>query len=97
MADGASRLVSLVVQGGPFDGRHVDLAAVDEITIGADPGCSLVLDLPEVSPIHAQVTTDLEGARLRDTHSTGGVFVNGARVQGERPLRQGDTISLGPP
>src|SRR5262249_7061687 len=97
MADGAARLVSLVVRGGPLDGRHVDLAAVDEITIGADSSCSLVVDLPDVSPIHAMVFTDLEGARVRDTRSTNGVFVNGAKVEGDRPLRRGDTISLGAP
>ncbi len=97
MSDGAPRLASLSVLGGPLHGRRVDLAGVDEITIGSDPGCSLVLDLPGVSPLHAKVWVDTGGAKVYDTRSATGVFVNMDRVETERPLREGDTLWLGPP
>ncbi len=97
MSNGAPRLASLAVLGGPFHGRRVDLGVVDEITIGSDPGCSLVIDLPSVSPLHAKVWVDTTGAKVHDTRSTTGVFVNMDRVETERPLREGDTLWLGPP
>src|SRR5262245_28619921 len=97
MSDGAPRLASLSVLGGPLHGKRVDLAGVDEVTIGADPDCSLVVELPGVSPLHAKVWVDLEGAKVIDTRSPSGVFVNMERVEGEKALREGDTVWLGPP
>ncbi len=97
MSDGAPRLASLSVIGGPLHGKRVDLAGVDEVTIGSDPDCSLVIELPGVSPLHAKVWVDMEGAKVIDTRSPSGVFVNMDRVVGERPLREGDTVWLGPP
>ena len=88
MSDGAPRLASISVLGGPLHDKRVDLAGVDEITIGADPGCSLVVELPGVSPLHAKVWEDTEGAKVIDTHSPYGVFVNMDRVEGERPIRR---------
>src|SRR5262249_6490487 len=97
MPDGAPRLASLSVIGGPLHGKRVDLAGVDEITIGSDPGCSLAVDVPGISPLHAKVWVDTEGAKVYDTRSATGVFVNMDRVEGERPLHEGDTVWLGPP
>src|SRR5262245_31282172 len=97
MSDGAPRLAFLSVLGGPLHGKRVDLAGVDEITIGSDPGCSLAVELPGVSPLHAKVWVDTAGAKVYDTRSATGVFVNMDRVEGERPLRDGDTVWLGPP
>ena len=95
MSDGVPRLASLSVIGGPLHGKRVDLAGVDEVTIGADADCSLVVELPGVSPLHAKVWVDLDGAKVIDTRSPSGVFVNMDRVEGERALREGDTVWLG--
>jgi FHA domain-containing protein len=68
-----------------------------EASVGRLPSSDLVLDWDsQVSRRHAKLE------RTRDTwtvvdqgFSTNGTFVNGERVTGRRPLRDGDAISLG--
>lgn len=94
----AVKVSSLTVLGGPLNGSTFRLdQAVDEIMIGSDPGCSFALDLPGVSPLHARFWLDLEGAKVYDTRSPRGVYVNDDRVDGEAPVRDGDVLWLGPP
>ena len=98
MSDVPLRLASLMVLGGALHGKHFDLEdLVDEILIGSDPDCRLQVDMPGVSPIHARVWVDLEGAVLHDTHSPRGLYVNFERVEGKANLQDGDMIWLGPP
>ncbi len=94
----ADKVSSLTVLGGPLGGTRFRLdQAVDEILIGSDRGCSFVLDAPGVSPIHARLWLELDGAKVYDTHSPRGIFVNDDRVTGEAPLRDGDVLWLGAP
>src|SRR5712691_4195982 len=89
---------SLNVLSGPLAGqRFVIEDAVDNILIGSDPSCGIYLDSPGVSPIHARLWIDLEGAKVYDTNSPRGVYVNDDRVQKESPVRNGDILWLGPP
>jgi hypothetical protein len=97
MSDGPSRLLALSVLGSAFHGKRVDVAAVDEVLIGSDPGCSLHIDYPGISPIHARLWVEEKGATVFDTKSPNGVFINFDRVEGEALLREGDMIWLGPP
>ena len=97
MSDGPSRLLALSVLGSAFHGKKVDVAAVDEVLIGSDPGCSLHIDHPGISPIHARLWVEEKGATVFDTKSPDGVFINFDRVEGEALLREGDMIWLGPP
>ncbi|HWW93505.1 MAG TPA: IPT/TIG domain-containing protein [Vicinamibacteria bacterium] len=98
MSDVPLRLASLMVLGGALHGKQLDLEdLVDEILIGSDPDCRLHVDMPGVSPIHARVWVDLEGAVLHDTHSPRGLYVNFERVEGKANLQDGDMIWLGPP
>lgn len=71
-------------------------AAVPEegLEIGRDPTCGLVLASKSVSRLHAEVAPFRRGYRLTD-RSRNGVFVNGERVKGSHPLRNGDVIRLG--
>jgi hypothetical protein len=96
MSDSPS--ASFTVLGGPLDGRslHVE-ETVDDILIGSDPDCRLCIDLPGVSPIHARVWLDLDGAKILDTRSPRGVYVNDSRVEGQAPLGDGDILWLGAP
>lgn len=68
------------------------------ITIGRHPSSDLQLD-PEgdldVSAHHAEVRAEDGRVTIRDAGSTNGTFVNGRRVDGTQPLRDGDVISLG--
>jgi FHA domain-containing protein len=81
--DGEQRILSL-----PPDGR---------LTVGRDTGCDLVLaDDEEVSRLHAEL--ELVGGHwvLADHGlSRNGTFLNGERLLGERPLRDGDTLRFG--
>lgn len=88
---------SLAVLGGPKNGTRVLIEDVEELLIGSDPGCKLCLDLPGVSPIHARLWRDLAGAKVHDTRSATGLFVNDDAVTGEMPVKDGDVLWLGPP
>ncbi len=87
MAEGAQRLASLIVVGGPLDGRRHDLEeVVTEVLIGADQSCHLTVDLPTISPIHARIWSDLNVVTLYDTRAPQGLYVNDEAVQGETSL-----------
>jgi hypothetical protein len=63
-------------------------------TIGRNPAADCVLPDPEVSVDHAEILAGPNGLTLRDTRSSNGTFVNGARI-GEAPLYLGDEILVG--
>jgi hypothetical protein len=98
MADSSSQQPSLTVLGGPMAGQRLALdESVANLLIGSDPSCDFYLPHDSVSPIHARLWMDLDGAVLHETSSPHGVYVNDDRVQGKRPLHNGDIIWLGPP
>ncbi|MEO8501324.1 MAG: IPT/TIG domain-containing protein, partial [Vicinamibacteria bacterium] len=89
---------SIIVRSGLEAGATL---AIDEVlnnfSIGADESCNLVVSGVAVSPMHASVFLDDEGAvTISDTNSRTGVFVNGVQVM-EQALSDGDQISLGLP
>src|SRR5262245_59678365 len=89
---------SINVLSGPLAGKKLVIEdAVDNILIGSDASCRFCLDLPGISPIHARLWVDLNGATVYDTNSPRGVYVNDDRVVREAPVRNGDILWLGPP
>ncbi|MEU8674661.1 DUF1707 and FHA domain-containing protein [Streptomyces sp. NPDC048560] len=72
----------------PVQGPH-------PLLIGRDPGNGLRLSHETVSRMHAELT--VHGSRwvLRDLGSTNGTCVNGQRVTGSVPVRDGDQVSFG--
>jgi len=89
---------TFTVLAGPLKGRRLVVEdAVDEVLIGSDAECRLALEVPGVSPLHARVWIDTQGATVHDTHSPRGIYVNDARVEVEAPLTDGDVLWLGPP
>lgn len=66
------------------------------MSIGRAPECDVQVDVRWVSRIHAHL--HLQGAHyaVEDAGSKNGVFVNGQRVTGPRPLEDGDRIQLAP-
>ena len=52
----------------------------DPITVGRDPACHVVLDDPEVSAVHLEVSSDDNGIRVRDVGSKNGTFVGDVRI-----------------
>ena len=98
MPDPTSYIAALTVLGGPLKGRDLFLQeAVDDVLIGSDPDCRLILDAPGVSPLHARIWLDNNGAVVYDTRSARGVYVNDQRVTDNIQLADGDFIWLGPP
>lgn len=98
MSAPASYVAALTVLGGPLKGRNLLLQeSVDDVLIGSDPDCRLIVDLPGVSPLHARIWIDSTGATVYDTRSARGVYVNDDRVITQAALKDGDFLWLGPP
>jgi hypothetical protein len=68
--------------------------APDELVIGRDAGCDLVVDEPTVSRRHARLTFRDGGWIVQDLDSTNGTRLNGQCV-GRCRLRPGDELELG--
>jgi pSer/pThr/pTyr-binding forkhead associated (FHA) protein/S1-C subfamily serine protease len=64
------------------------------VTIGRDPDCTITVDSPAVSRLHARVSYGPGGWELRDEGSTQGSFVNGVAVT-TTALRGDTTVTLG--
>ena len=66
----------------------------DVITLGRDLSCTIRLDSPYVSRQHARIESRNGDVILVDLGSRNGSMVNGERVEGERPLTDGDVIAI---
>ncbi|MDH4197721.1 MAG: SpoIIE family protein phosphatase [Candidatus Aminicenantes bacterium] len=65
------------------------------VCLGRAPDNDLILPDQFCSSCHAMIVAVEGGFVLRDKGSKNGSFVNGQRVEGERPLRAGDEILVG--
>lgn len=75
--------------------RHDLELSPGEFLIGRSVECQLSLDDPLVSRRHALLVVAEDSVVVRDLESRNGVLVNGTRVQHERVLADGDTITIG--
>lgn len=66
----------------------------DVATIGRGLDNDVVVEDPRVSRHHARLQRVAQGWEVADLASTNGTFVNGAKVR-QRPVADGDTVSLG--
>jgi pSer/pThr/pTyr-binding forkhead associated (FHA) protein len=66
-----------------------------EQTIGRAPTNQISIADGSVSSVHARILRTAEGFVLEDLQSRNGTFVNGEKVDGKRPLADGDLIRLG--
>jgi len=67
----------------------------ESVCLGRAPENDLILADQFCSSCHALIVAVEGGFVLRDKGSKNGSFVNGQRVEGERPLRAGDEILVG--
>ena len=88
----------LTVESGPDEGTSLEVAG-DQVVIGRDEECQLVLHDDKVSRRHASIDLLPDGRFvLVDFGSSNGTLVNGTRVdgpyelQGNERLRLGDTV-----
>ena len=76
---------------------HREYRVDDALIIGRDASlCDVVVTEPTVSHRHFKISCpDGKEYVLQDLNSLNGVFVNGARIEGETVLAEGDKIGLG--
>lgn len=84
----------LIVRRGPQPNQIYELTK-ELVTIGRDITNDIVINDPEVSRHHLRLARGAGGFTLEDLGSTNGTFVNGQRLTGARPLRNGELIGLG--
>jgi hypothetical protein len=88
----AGRLVVLE----PAERRGLTVAIAGEITLGREPGCTIVIDDDAfVSQVHLRIF-DYDGQPMvEDLGSTNGTYHNGVRLIGAKLLHQGDRLQVG--
>src|SRR5688572_5364953 len=87
--------VSLVVAQGPKQGTAIHVSK-PEFIIGRDAGCNLRPASQAVSKRHCAISLRNDQAFAQDLKSTNGTFVNKEKLTGERELRDGDLLNVGP-
>lgn len=87
---------SLVVAQGVHAGKKIPVSAASEFLIGREASCQLRPASPSISKQHCGITIRGEQAFVRDCGSTNGTFVNEEQVAGEREVRHGDKLRVGP-
>lgn len=83
----------LVVVAGPVAGA--EYAVSGRMVIGRKNDCEIQLLDAGVSGHHSAIERDVDGALISDLGSSNGTFVNGALLQGELRLFDGDMIQVG--
>jgi DNA-binding winged helix-turn-helix (wHTH) protein len=78
-----------------LDDRRVRLTTT-EVVIGRDSSSDVRLDAAGVSRRHARIVVTGTGACLEDLGSKNGTMLGGRVCAGPMPLRDGDTIRIGP-
>ena len=85
---------TLTVQAGQSRGNTYDLPAND-ITIGRDPKCYIVIDDGKVSREHVKLCYSLNGWSVLDLGSANGTYLNDQRLAGQQALSNGDRVKIG--
>lgn len=86
-------MASLTVDSGSMAGSRIDLAS-DVLVLGRQDGCDVVIRDDTVSRQHARVVRTADGYYVEDLNSRNGTYLNGKRVLGRAPLRDGDCVQL---
>lgn len=78
------------------DRRQEPVWLADEtFTIGRNGNNSLVINAPEISDKHAEISQLNGSLTIRDIGSLGGTFVNDQKIDDSATLKAGDVIKLG--
>jgi ABC-type multidrug transport system ATPase subunit/pSer/pThr/pTyr-binding forkhead associated (FHA) protein len=67
-----------------------------QLSVGRAPDNDISLDGLQISNHHARLVNAGNSVAVEDVGSTNGVYVNGARISGRRPLNAQDIVQVGP-
>jgi pSer/pThr/pTyr-binding forkhead associated (FHA) protein len=73
----------------------LDLRDLDQVLIGRDESCALLIDASNVSRRHAEVQRGGEAFLLKDLGSTNGTWLHGKQID-QYILEDGDVFGIGP-
>lgn len=82
----------LIGQTGPLNGQRWSLE--NELVMGRDPSCAIVISDRQVSRFHARVSLTEQGVLLEDLGSKNGTFRNGNLVTDPVYLSDGDQVQV---
>jgi pSer/pThr/pTyr-binding forkhead associated (FHA) protein len=74
--------------------RTWEVSLEDEMTIGRDASCTVVIKSSKVSRQHARITRHHRGFKLTDLNSTNGTWLEGQKIRSE-VLRPGSAFQIG--
>jgi ABC transport system ATP-binding/permease protein len=83
-----------IINSGPRKGENLLIKKLP-LMIGRIPPADLIIDSQGISRQHARLSGGSTGYVIEDLGSTNGTFVNGVRIQGSHPLKDGDVVRLG--
>ena len=86
-------MIKLVVK--DSEGGEAQFPVTDEMIIGRNADCTIVLSDHEASREHARIYHDGTGVFIEDLASTNGTLVNGDYLDKKRELNSGDRITIG--
>src|SRR5258708_420746 len=84
---------TLEILTGENKGRSYELAG-DQLVIGREPYCDIVLPSRSVSRQHARIERRPDGFYIEDLGSLNGTYVNGHRVSERTKLNDQDRVQL---
>jgi pSer/pThr/pTyr-binding forkhead associated (FHA) protein len=87
--------LSLVVSAGANQGKVITVPGT-QFVIGRDEGCHLRPASPAISKRHCAVFIRNGEVFVRDLGSTNGTLVNDEAVVGDKPVKDGDRLKVGP-
>jgi len=85
----------LVVVGGKQAGKEIPIPGA-KFLIGRGEDCQLRPQSDLVSRQHCAILVEAGTVTVRDLNSRNGTLVNGERIKGDRELKTGDRLKIGP-
>lgn len=92
---GAEMVAMVAFTRGSATGKVIAVPPQQMISIGRGELCAVCISDPTISRVHIRLRRVGFSVSLTDGGSTNGTFVNGYRVEGTVPLRNGDSVCLG--